>query len=256
MGQLLYSNENITRNEIDLLPVPQALGRFHHPYSFGQYIDDIENALDLNGLVIANQEFELAGEGQRLFGALEVQAKDGELITADDWKLLVGLRGSHDQSVQRGLALGSQVLVCSNLCFSGSIGTVNTKQTTNIESRIPALLRQSLDLVPELAYQQERTFDAYKEFEVKPRIGDAFLVEAHRRGALSAAQLGRAIHEWDQPAYEEHAQYDAGTGTRSAWRLLNASTEALKPTGSQHNPVLVQQRSEIVSSFLDEVVGL
>lgn len=256
MSNLLYSQANISHNELSLLPTPAALGAFHHPYGFGNYVDDIKEALDINGLVVNDEEFEVTHDNQRLFGVLEVAAKSGDLITADEWKLLVGLRGSHDQSIQRGLSIGSQVLVCSNLCFNGNIGTVNTKQTTNIESRLPGLVRQAVSLVPELAYNQETQFNAYKALELSPRHGDAALVELYRRGAFTPAQLGRAVAEWDQPSHEDHKEADAGNRTWSGWRLFNASTEALKPTGQVVSNELIRQRSERISGFLNEVVGL
>lgn len=253
---LLYSQANISRQGLSELVTPPALGAFHQPYGFGQYVDDIEESLDIAGLQVANQEFEVTHEGNRLFGVLEVEPKAGELITAEEWKLLVGLRGSHDQRIPRGLTLGSQVLVCSNLCFSGSLGTVNTKQTTNIGLRLPHLIRDAVNRIPELAERQEKRFDAYKHLELSPRVGDAALTELFRRGALSAPQLGRAIKEWDEPSYIEHTHADAGATTRSGWRLFNAVTEVQKPTGNNHNPDLVRQRTEIASTFLDECVGL
>ena len=199
MGQLLYSEPNITRNEINLLPTPEALGRFHNPYPFGAYIDDIEEALDLEGLEVARSEFEVTHDANRLFGVLEVAPKSGELITADEWKVLVGLRGSHDQRLPRGLSIGSQVLVCSNLCFSGSLGDVHTKQTTNIASRIPTLVRDAVARIPELAERQERAYNTYKDTGISHRQGDALLTELLRRDALSPPQLGRALKEWDSP---------------------------------------------------------
>lgn len=251
MGRLLYSEPNITHNELNLLPTPEGLGRFHHPYPFGRYVDDIKEALDINGLVINDEEYEVVKDNQRLFGVLEVSAKEGELITSDEWKILVGLRGSHDQRLPRQLTLGSQVLVCSNLCFNGNLGKLSTKQTTNIGSRLPGLIRDAVAHIPELSYRQEQTFDRYKEVELKPRQGDAALVELHRRGALSAPQLSRAIQEWDSPTYEEHGGYGD-----SVWKLFNACTESLKPTGQNSNPALVADRSAKISTFLDEVVGL
>lgn len=251
MSELLYSQANINRNEINLLPTPEAMGRFHHPYSFGQYIDDIENGLSLSGLKIANEEYEVTHGDNRLFGVMEVEPIEGELITAEDWKLLIGLRGSHDQRIPRGLSLGNQVMVCSNLCFSGSLGTMNTKQTTNIGNRIPTLIKDAVSRIPELAYEQEKIFNRYKEVEMTPRQGDSALVELHRRNALNSNQLSRAIHEWDKPSYEDHTQYG-----RSVWQLFNASTESLKPTGNSSNSDTVRQRSELVSSFMNEVAGL
>jgi len=255
---LLYSQANINRRELDLLPVPAALGRFHEPLGFGEYVDNVYDSLDLLGLEVRNEEFEVTHDNNRLFGALEVGLKEGELITSDEWKVLVGLRGSHDQSVQRGLVIGSQILVCSNLCFNGNIANINTKQTTNIRTRLPQLIRNAVDHIPELAHLEEQRFDAYKALELKPRVGDAGLVELYRRGAFTNAQLAKAINEWEQPAFEEHTHADPGATTRSGWRLFNAATEALKPATASSNADsnALTRRTQVVSGFLNECVGL
>ena len=256
----MYSSNKdkpISREQLAMLPTPAPLGRFHKPYAFGQYMDDIEHALDSHDIAIVGQEYAVQKDNARMFGVLEIAPKalDGELITADDWKLLMGVRGAHDQSIPRGLSLGSSVFVCSNLMFDGQLGTFSTKQTLQIASRLPGLIRSAVDRIPEVAGRMQHRYTTYKEFQLKPRWGDAFLVELHRLNALSSAQLGRAIGEWDKPCHEEHAQYNE-PGQRSAWQLMNACTEALKPTGDNVNMHTVQQRSATVSKFIDEVVGL
>jgi hypothetical protein len=251
---LLYNpaNESLhTREQLHDLPLPPALGRFHHPVPFGEYADLVAHRLERVGFEINAEEYAVDHDGQRLFGLLEVAPLEGEYISAKDWSLQVGLRGSHDQSVPRALTLGSRVLVCSNLCFHGDLGVFSTRQTTNIWQRLPSLVERALDTLPQLAQRNEQRFDQYRLTQINPRQGDAALVELHRRGALSSAQLGRAIAEWDEPTHEEHAE-----DGHSIWRLFNASTEALKPTGERVNHDLIRQRSERVSSFLDEVAGL
>lgn len=256
MAQLMYNNGTdriITRPEMQALPLPEARGRFHQPYPFYDFVEQVHEALDLEGIAANNEEYAIQKDGNRLFGlmTLESKALEGELITADEWNITLGLRGSHDQKIPRGLVLGTQVLVCSNLCFNGNLGTFNTKQTLNIGSRIPTLIRDAVARIPETAHQQERQFDAYRNFEMKPRWGDAALVEIHRRGGLASNQLARAIQEWDRPAHEEHAEQGY-----SAWRLLNACTEALKPAGTSGNMNTVQDRSQRVTGFINEVVGV
>ncbi len=256
MSNLMYSSKTdtlVTRAEMADLPLPQSLGRFHQPYSFSEYVEQVHESLDIEGLVATEQEYAIQKDGQRMFGLMTIgpKALEGELITAADWNLTLGIRGSHDQRIPRGITLGSQVIVCSNLCFGGNIGTFNTKQTTNIRTRIPSLIRGAVAQIPQLAGEMEQKFDDYRNFEMQPRWGDAALVEMHRRGGLAAPQLARAIGEWDRPSHEEHAEQGY-----SAWRLLNACTEALKPTGGQGNMNLVQERSQKVTSFIDEMAGL
>jgi hypothetical protein len=115
-------------------------------------------------------------------------------------------------------------------------------------SRLPGLIHQAIDRVPEMMEHQKDTFQKYQEFEMKRWQGDAMLAEIFRRGGLSGAQLGKAITEWGKPSHEEHAQFG-----HSAWRLLNACTEAIKPTG-RVNMEIVRTRSMIASAYIDSKV--
>ena len=252
---ILYSPANTSREGLNFLATPPAMGRFHKPYSFADYVNNVEESLDRAGLTIVDQEYEVTPDAMSLFGAMEVvpRALEGELIPADsDYRLLVGVRGSHNQRIPRGLVLGSRVMVCSNLCFSGNIGQFNSKQTTNLVKRLPRLIAEVVGQIPELAQAQDDKFAAYKDYQFSnPRAGDAALVEIFRQGGLSAAQLGKAIREYDQPTYKEHAEFG-----KSAWLAMNAVTEALKPTGLNVNTHLIAQRTEIADRFLSGLVGL
>lgn len=241
----------INRQGLHSLPMPAKLGRFHQPYAFGDYVENIHEALDMEGLLTVEEEYAVTKDGNRMFGMIKVKPLTGEFIGKDDYAITLGVRGSHDQSIARGIALGTSVMVCSNLCFHGNMGNLRTKQTTNIAQRIPALIRDAVAHVPEQVYKQGKTFDMYKDMELKPRVGDAALVELYRRDAFSGSQLATAIAEWDKSTYEEHEAHGA-----SVWKLFNASTQALKPTGRNVNMELIRERSEVVSGFMNEIVGL
>lgn len=251
---LMYDSSNerhVSAHELELLPVPAARGSRHCPYGFGQYANDIKEAMDINGIQVNQEEYVVSKDNNRMFGTMAIAPKRGELITASEWELLVGVRGSHDQRIPRGLSIGSNVFVCSNLMFSGDLGTFKTKQTTNIARRLPTLIGDAIKRIPEMAHQQEVKYNTFQQMEFKPRWGDAALIEVHRRGGLSAAQLGVAVKEWDQPSYEEHAQFGF-----SAWRFMNACTEALKPRGDNANHQIIADRSAVVDRFLCEVANI
>lgn len=250
MTKLMYSPADtlITAEELAAVPTPSPMGAFHQPVAFGSFLDLIKHRMARVGIEVAQEEYVLDPTGQTFFGCMEL-ALDG--FQREDMAITLGVRGSHNQKVPRGITLGNRVMVCSNLCFSGDLGTVSTKQTKRIWDRLPALVDQAVGNIPRLAHQEEQRADAYKMFDIKPRVGDAALVELTRRSALTAGQLGRAIEEWDRPSFEEH-----GEDGFNAWRLLNAVTEVQKPTGQNVNMDTVRQRTERAVSFLDEVVGL
>ncbi len=248
---LMYDSSNerhVNFNELNLLPIPASQGPRHLPYGFGDYMTDIKEAFDKSGVEISAEEYVVSNDNNRFFGTMAIKPLQGEFISATDWELLMGVRGAHDQRISRGLALGSNVFVCSNLIFSGSLGTFKTKQTTYLSSRLPALIHDAVQRIPELAHKQEVKYDRFKEFEMKPRWGDAALVEVHRRGGLSSVQLGVAIKEWDEPSYDH--------GDHTAWRLMNACTESLKPRGANANHHIIADRGQIIDGFISEVAGI
>ena len=248
---LLYSAQNVDRASLAAVHTPAPMGRFHQPYAFSSYVNDVEESLDRIGFEIHAQEYELSPDRQKFFGAMEIAPRHYG-TESPEYKLLVGVRGSHDQSIPRGMVLGSQVMVCSNLMFSGNIANFNSKQTKNLHRRLPRLINDSIGRIPELAQAQDEKFTAYKEFEFSnPRAGDAALVEIFRQGGLSAAQLGKAVREYDKPSYPEHAAHG-----NSAWLLLNSVTEALKPGGDRHNHDLIAQRTGIADRFISNLVGV
>lgn len=251
---LLYSSGTDVRCSLEQLhqvPTPQAFkrGPSHHPVGFGAYADLVIKKLGNLGFGVAEEEYAVTKDGERFFGAIEIETKD----TVKDYRFLVGLRGSHDMTITRGLTLGNIITVCSNLQFSGDIGTVDTKQSTNVWDRLPGMVGRALDMLPKLIKTQEDRFNIYKNFTFEnPRAGDAALVEIYRRDGLSSHQLGVAINEWDQPSYKEHGEHG-----NSAWKLINATTQALKPTGSNVNHFTVEKRSKIATKFIDEsILGL
>ncbi len=259
MTTLIYpssTNTEYSRDQLASVITPPPLGAFHAPYSFTDFVDTIHNGLEQQNIEVVGEEYVTSHENNRLFGALELRipAIEGEYIPAEgpeDHRIVLGLRGSHDQSITRGLAIGSQVLVCSNLCFNGNLGQLNTKQTTNIGSRLPGLIHDALALIPAEAAKNLERFDRYKNNQLEQYQGDAILVELLRRGGISAPQLAKAVREWDAPTHDDHAEFGFST-----WRLFNACTEAVKPTGNQSNPGLVEQKTSIIASYLDNSVAL
>lgn len=230
---------------------PRPLGRFHATTPFSEFAERVEQQVQRAGFSLGMTEYAVSKDGNKMFGMIELEPMTGDLITADEWRMQIGLRSSHDQSLPMGLTMGTRVMVCSNLAFSGALGNWRTKNTTEINQRLPSIISEAVSRLPVMIQQENQRRDAYHLRELKPRHGDAALVEVYRRGGFTAAQLGTAIDQWHAPLHEEHAQ-DGFT----VWRAFNAATQALKPTGINNNMNLVRERSMIATSFFDEVVGL
>lgn len=244
MTQLMYSPSDtlMTRSQLALVKTPPAMGNSHMPYAFADYVDDVTVGLDRRGFNIEAEEFVTAKNDMQFFGLMKIS---GDSIDAKrDFTINVGLRGSHDQTLPRGLILGTSVIVCSNLCFHGNIGQFRTKQTTFMASRLKQLIGDALDHITPMVATQDDTFGKYKMVNIGSTDGDAALVSMYRKGGFSSPQLTTAINEWHEPSYKAHAEDGF-----NIWRLFNASTEALKPGGANVNMAIVEERSRVISDY-------
>lgn len=249
MGLLYNPNEDtlMSRSEIWALPTPPAMGRFHQPYSFGDYIEDVTDSFRNMSLRIVREEFAVTNDGNRFFGLMHIEGGDAH---DDAFNYVVGLRGSHDQRIPRGLVLGTRVLVCSNLCFHGDIAEVKTKQTLNMVERLPQLLNDTVNRLPDLMERQSRIFENMRNTNLTDNFAKRLLVDMYQQGAFSSPQLTRAIDEYFEPTHAEHMAEG-----RTLWTLFNAATESIKPTGSNVNHMLVEQRTRVVSSLAEQCIA-
>jgi len=234
------------REDLETLETPKPRGRYHQPVPFADFVNTVEDQLRRIGLSLNDQGYGVTPDGNRFFGLMEV----GD--PRRDFSLLIGLRASHDQSLSRSLAVGSRTWVCDNLAFSGDV-KVSTRQTLNVQHRLPDMVARAMDRVPQMIEAQDRRFDAYRNAGIRPDDGDHLLVEMVRRDILPPSKLGLALREWDEPRHEEHAEQG-----HSAWRLYNAVTEAIKPppTSRQANAPGAMNRTQKLTHLIDNELGL
>jgi hypothetical protein len=266
MSTLLYNSatdNKVERDYLANLQTPAPMGSRHAPYPFYNFATDTVNAIENAGFTIEQEDYAITKDENRMFGLLNVsRPQDSTLKTTSyigesdssfgvpvpvadlhkpDWNMLVALRGSHDQSISRGLAIGSRVMVCSNLCFHGDLGIWNSKQTTNIAHRIPEMVRDAVSGLGHAGQRLKVDFDRFNDTKITRDQGDNVLLDIFRSGGFSPSQLGRAVTDWDKCSVEEHT-----ANGRNIWWLFNSATHALKPTGANINHADVQHRSTIV----------
>ncbi len=250
MPNLMYNNmtdDLVTREGLSQLMTPQPRGAHHRPYPFAQFVEQVTDSIEATGNVITEEEYAVTKDGNRLFGLLAVQPQ--KIQVPANWRLLLGLRGSHDQAFARALTIGSQVMVCSNLCFHGDLGVWKTRQTTNIADRLGDLIYNAVNQIPAAARELVVSLESYRSTSLSENDGYLALVRMFRDRAFSPPQLGRAINEWSEPSVSEHAE-DGWT----VWRLFNSATQALKPTGTSGDLMTLQQRSQKVHQHVSALV--
>lgn len=259
MSHLMYDSSTdtlVNRLDLERMIVPPSLGARHNPVSFGEFANQTVETIEREGFHVDVEEFAVTNDGNRMFGLLEVSngfqvpalIEPGQ-VPVSPWKLLVALRGSHDQKISRGLAIGSQVMVCSNLCFHGDLGNWATRQTTNINDRLPGMINDAVSGLRNAGQTLTIDFDSFNQSMINRDQGDDILLAIYRDSGLSPSQLGRAIGQWDKSDIPEHA-----ANGRNLWWLFNAATHALKPTGANNNHDDLRQRSTVIYHHLREAV--
>jgi hypothetical protein len=238
----------INKAELATLPLAAPMGPRHAIRPFAEDVEIVTDRLTALGLPIAQEAYGVTkdadGTPKQFFGLIEVEDGDDR-----GHGVMVGLRGSYDQTLPRGLAIGSRVFVCDNLAFSGQV-TFKTKQTLDIDARIRAMLETAVNQVPAMSAAQDKRFESYRHIEVGQTVGNSMLTDLVRKGVINASQIGVALQEWDSPRHAEHAE-----DGWSLWRLHNAVTESLKPSNADTNAVQRNWGRTIgLTEYLDEAV--
>ncbi len=244
-GLILHCGaQHIDRAAMRNLPMPVPKGPRHHPIHHLDFVEAIDETVKMFGLDVTEEAFGVNDNGARFFGVM--QLKGDKLPSESDYGVALGLRGSHDQTLPRGLSIGSRVFVCDNLSFAGE-HVMNTKHTTNILDRLPEMLYMMVGKVINAAQAQHEQLESYKATFLPDSVADAAMTQLVRIGAINPTDLPHLIKEWDEPSHEEFSD-------PTVWRLFNAATETLKPRGGQARLATLQPRTMKLHNVCDELV--
>jgi hypothetical protein len=239
---------NIERNALIDLPVPEPMGRFHNPTPHHLFLEMVEEQLDKSGLTVTEEAFGATPDGNRFFGLLQLDH------TKADYTTLLGLRSSHDETMAKGIALGSRVFICDNTAMSSN-QVLKTRNTKNVLKRLPAMIATAVGNLPEEIERQDRFFEQLRAIDVSGQLAESIMVEMVRREIVNPSNIGRVIRVWDAEQagvtddYEPRYLVD---GEAKAWTLFNAATEIWSPK-QYENPL---ERPSRTPAMMERTLGL
>lgn len=221
--------------------VTPAGTRTHVPIDHSVMLELVESSLEDMGLGVIQEVHALSPDGMKYFGMMEVASENPN----DEFSTVLGLRNSNDMSFAAGLVIGSGVFVCDNLCFSGEV-KVARKHTRRIMETLPEMMDAAIGKVIDAQELQAKRIASYKETELVPTQVNDMLIEAFDSGVISSAKIGQVLTEYRAPRHQEFV--DAGP---TAWRLMNAFTEILKPRDSGHDLFKLPAKTQKLHAILD-----
>ena len=233
---MLHCGANaVERDALSGVVIPKAT-QSYKPLPYCDFVDMVQDQLQDFGFRFDGEAHGLMKDGSKYFGIANLVNGAAN----DQHALVVGLRSSLDKSIAPSIAFGSQVFVCDNLAFTGEV-TISRKQTRFIGNDIRPLIYDAVANVTQMRKNQDRRFEIYQDTKILSNKAGAVICEMYRREIVNTTKLGKVIEEWDNPSHD--------FGGRTAWRLFNATTEALKGT-----PVLdMPTRTIKLQTLLDEV---
>lgn len=286
---LVLGSKTVSRTEVREVVTPEQTGsHFPIPHSVERFMDIgmieaptgllemVEQGLIDAGFNVEDESHVLARDGQRYFGGLRITRED---LASKERQMVCGIRNSHDKAFASAICIGSQMMVCSNLCFS-SEKVLARKHTKFILRDLPDVINKVIASLLAEWHSMEERIDAYKQvFLTHEQAALLFNVLAEKK-ALPESKTYKAFKVWldpsiaakgminlidftddfdnfDQEAYD-NAILEKGSDLRSAfgcgnslWGVYNAITEILKGGNAQELP----NRTMKMQVILDEAAN-
>lgn len=228
--------EAIDASMLAQLPTPEAT-RSHHPIAHHDVVQMVKYALGYHGHEVIQEDHFITEGGERYFGSLALQSPYG------DYTDLVALRNSHDKKFPIGIAVGAKVFVCDNLSFIGD-RVVRRRHTANAKRDLPGIVASMVEPLHLERQSQHEKFQTYQNTVLTDKDADHLVMELYRRGVINVQRIANVAAEWQNPSHD--------WGSKSAWRLFNATTFAL--TGRMaERPEASERLHEVIDGVCERV---
>ncbi|MFQ5801409.1 MAG: DUF932 domain-containing protein [Candidatus Methylomirabilales bacterium] len=128
-GTLLHARSQlVTRAELVTIPPPAATATWR-PIAHGDLIQALDRQLLVREITIQKEQFAVQRQGARLFAVLDL-ATEGN---TEEMCAAMGIRTANDRTMALEIAVGTKVLVCDNLAFSGDLIALRRKHTARFD---------------------------------------------------------------------------------------------------------------------------
>jgi len=176
-------NLNATMEQLKAIPTPEPTKSWF-PVGHYDLVNIVNQQIDKIGMGIVNSRYELNQTGTNLFASMTLDVNGG------DSRFMLGFRNSLNKELSIGFTAGINILVCSNMMFSGEYLSFR-KHTSGL----------SLLEVEEFAHgaiielpKQKKIFDSklisYREVELGNRDHKALVYDLMDKNILRPSSFG------------------------------------------------------------------
>lgn len=243
-GTILHggNSREVTYEELEQVPTPEPTPTWT-PIPHAALLDSVRKEITLGDLAIQREVLVISSSktgvlGDRFFGLLEIENPGAT------YRLAVAVRNSHDRTFVAGLCMGSRVMVCDNLSFSGEV-VIARKHTRFIQRDLPRLIQESVGKLGDLRELQGQRIETYRATPLDDMQFHDLLVRGLDARVICASKIPQVLETYRQPTHEEFVP-------RTVWSGFNAFTEALKAYDLQDLP----RRTQALHGLCDQLTHL
>lgn len=208
--------ESATYEDLGKVTMPRVT-RSYQPLAHTDMVDMLADSV-LNSFgkdTVTEVGMGLTKDGARMFGMMKLK------MDSDEHDISIGFRNSLDKCFSAGIITGARMLVCDNLCFSGSGVNLFRKHTTNIYRDIVPLIDNAITLSKSEYKVITDNWDKMKDIPLSLDEGYRAIGLAQGHKVLSPTQSSIAYAEWLKPSHVEFEE-------RNVFALQQSFTEAAK----------------------------
>ena len=209
----------VSEPEVFLTTTPEAT-ETHYPIPHGTLVETVRDVVKGARWNITDTDYALFHDNNEMFAVWRIQ--NGQ--SHPDYDLTIGLRNSHNKLFAASMAIGTYVMVCSNLDFYGEV-TFGRKHTRYIMRDLRGLVEKAFSKVQAMRILQDRRIEVYKDRTLSNTEAHDFLVRSVDQKIMPNSYIPRVLKEHTTPQHEE---FFNDVFARTGWTLLNAYTEVFK----------------------------
>ncbi|HLH93522.1 MAG TPA: DUF932 domain-containing protein [Xanthobacteraceae bacterium] len=213
MALMLHAGANpVSYDELRQV-IPPPATETHVPIPHHEIIELLRYTVGFYGHEITEEHHGVTPDGNRYFGVLTLRSPYG------DYQDMLGLRNSHDRTLPIGIAFGSRVFVCDNLAFSAD-HVIRRKHTVKAKRELPGLITEIVRPLQDHRIAQNQKLLTYQKTPISDAQADHVACNLYRQDIIGVQKIGDVLWQWEHPSHD--------WGDKSAWRLFNSATYALR----------------------------
>lgn len=209
---------NTTRDLLIRAELP-AQTRTYKPVSHEQLMDVTLEGIYKAGFKLDQEMYLSSNDHQIATGRYTISN-----VADSEMQLQIGWQNSYNKQVSLKFAIGVHIMICSNGCVSGDMGTFKRKHMGDVQEYTPQSIMEYVKTAGDSFRQIQSEREAMKNIELTKRqkgelIGRMIVEE----GFISSSELNIIRKELQKPTHDYNAQ-------DSLWELYQYTTFAMKET--------------------------